>query len=68
MGDLKFSLIDNDFVVNAKTNFSIHDDADFAFAKFLREIEEKLVTGETASLEIEGLHDNPVTFTISPFE
>ena len=68
MKNLKFSLIDNDFVLNAKTNLNIHDDADFAFAKFLRKIEEELVTGESASLEIEGLHDNPVTFAISHFE
>lgn len=68
MKNLKFSLIDNDFTVNAKTNLSIKDDADFEFAKFFRRIEEELVTGETGYLEIEGLHSNPVTFTISHSE
>ena len=65
MKNLTFSLIDNDFAVNAKTNLSVNDDAGFAFTKFLREIEDELVTGETAFLEVEGLNNNPVTFTIS---
>jgi len=65
MKNLKFSLIDNDFVVNAKTSLSIHDDADFEFIKFLRKIEDEIIPGETAYLEIEGLHNNPITFTIS---
>ena len=68
MKNLKFSLIDNDFAVSAKTNLSIHDDTDFEFLKFLRKIEEELVTGNTAYLEIDGIHKDPVTFTISHSE
>ena len=68
MINLKFSLIDNDFAVSAKSNLSIHDDADFEFAKFLRRIEDELAAGDTASLEIEGLHNHPVTLTISHSE
>ena len=65
MKNLTFSLIDNDFAVNAKTNLSINNDEGFAFTKFLREVEDGLVTVETAFLEVEGIHNNPVTFTIS---
>jgi hypothetical protein len=68
MKHLKFSFVDNDFAVNAKTDLTIHDDSDFDFVKFLRKIKNELITGETAFLEVEGLNKTPVTFTISHSE
>ena len=67
MKNLKLSLIDNDFVVHAKADLK-GAKGNGSFKRFLHEIEEELVTGKTAYLEVEGLHKNPVTFAISPVE
>ncbi len=68
MKNLKFSLVDNDFAINAETNLELNDKGDQSFERFLRSIEEELVTGETAYLEIEGLHKAPIKFAISHTE
>lgn len=68
MKNLNLSLIDNDYVLRAKTNLNSKDNNNGAFKRFLRSVEERLVTGETAYLEIEGLHKDPTTFVISRFE
>jgi hypothetical protein len=36
--------------------------------KFLQQLKEKLLPGETAFLEIEGMDTNPITFEISHLE
>lgn len=65
MKDLKISLIDNDFVVNAETRLKIRSKSGSAFMKFISEIEEELATGKVAYLEVDGLSKGPVTFSIS---
>jgi len=64
--NVKISLVDNDFVVRAKTDFDIegHDDP---FTKFLKQIKEELLPGQTAYLEIEDSKADPITFEISQF-
>ena len=68
MNKIKLSLIDNDFAVHAKTDLNVKDHAKDPFAKFLLGIEEELVTGKTAYLEIEGLHKDALKFAISNSE
>ena len=65
--NMKISLFDNDYVVRTKTDLNGKAKND-NLNKFFREIEEELVTGKTAYLEIEGLKKGPVTFEISKFE
>ena len=68
MKNLKISLIDNDSVVNAETSLKIQSKAGCAFTKFFSEVEEELVTGKSAYLEVDGLGKGPVTFCISNSE
>ena len=62
--NMKISLIDNDYVVQAKTDIA-QNGPDDPFRKFVQQIKEELVTGQTAYLEIEDLQKNPVTFEIT---
>ncbi len=50
---LKISLVDNDYVVRAKTDLLMNGEYE-KFIQFLKEIDEELITGKTAHLEIEG--------------
>jgi hypothetical protein len=61
---LKISLIDNDYMVCAKTDLLMNGEYE-KFIKFLKEIDEELITGKTAHLEIEGPDKGPFTFEIS---
>jgi hypothetical protein len=65
--NLTIALIDNDHVVRAKTDLSEKGQDDL-FRKFLSQIKEELVPGQTAYLEIEDSTSDPVTFEISQFE
>jgi len=67
MKNIKIELVDKDHVVRAKTDLGLNGNDD-SFGKFLRQIREELVTGETAFLEIEGSDMEPITFGISHFE
>ncbi len=62
--NIKFALIDNDDVVQAKTDFVL-EGQDNPFRKFLQEIKEELLPGQTAYLEIEDSDQDPITFEIS---
>jgi hypothetical protein len=62
MANIKMELIDNDHVTQAK--FDLGGDLE----DFLREIDEELFIGKTASLEIEGLSKHLITFEISKVE
>jgi len=64
---IKLELVDNDYVVRAKTNLTTNG-ADDLFRKFLKDINDELLPGETAYLAINGPHMNPVKFEISYFE
>ena len=67
MMDLKMSLVDNDYVVRVKTKLSSEENND-NFKKFFREIDEELIPGKTAYLEVEGSGTNPVVYEISRFD
>jgi len=64
---LKISLVDNNYIVRAKTDLQTSGEYD-RFGKFLKEIDDKLINGETAYLEIEGYERGNITFEISKFE
>lgn len=63
---IKIALIDTDQVVRAQTDLS-QNGQDDPFGKFLRQIKEELVPGETAYLEIEDSKAGTITFEISQF-
>ena len=65
--NLKIALIDNDHVVRAKTDLS-ENGQDESFRKFLRQVKEELVPGQTGYLEIDDSTTDPITFAISQFE
>lgn len=64
--NIKMTLVDDDYVVCAKADLSWKKEED-QLENFFREIEEELITGKTAFLEIEGLENDPVTFEISKY-
>lgn len=65
--NMKIALIDNDYVVQAKTDLALNGQ-DETFRNFLQEIKEELFPGQTAYLEIEDSETGPITFEISRFE
>ena len=67
MMNLKIALIDNDYVVRAKTDFFVNEKND-TLIKFIQHVNEGFVPGETAYLEIEGFKKNPITFEISQLD
>ena len=52
MNSIKIQLVDNNYVVRAKTEFALNG-VDDLIEKFVRQINEELIVGETAFLEIE---------------
>jgi hypothetical protein len=64
---LTVSLVDNDYVVRAQTDFQATG-KNGKLERFLKEIDEELITGKTAYLEIEGSENESVKFEISRFE
>ena len=65
MKNLKLSLINNDYSIQAHTDLNFSEHAMNNFVDFLNDIKEELVTGQTAYFEIEGAEKEPVIFTIS---
>ena len=65
MKKIKMSLFDNDHAVQAKTDMNFDHNQKEMLTTFIRQINEELVTGATALLEIEGLQNDPVTFEIT---
>ena len=63
VSSIKLSLIDCDQTVQAKTD--LDDTQNNALSSFIERIKEELVTGETATLEIEGHEKSPVRFEIT---
>ena len=62
--NIKMSLIDNDYVVRAKTDLASNGQSD-PFRRFLEQIKEELLPGQTAYLEIEDVNKDSITFEIS---
>ena len=67
MKNITISLMDNDYMVHAKTNLSGNEKNDVLMA-FIRDITDGFVPGETAHLEIEGVKNKPIIFEISRSE
>jgi len=67
MKNIKISLVDNDYVVRAETDIVMKRNSD-SFKKFMKEIREGLVPGETAHLEIAGLDRDSFAIEISRCE
>lgn len=65
--NMKIALIDNDYVVQAKTDLALNGQ-DETFRNFLQEVKEELFPGQTAHLEIEDSETGPITFEISRSE
>ena len=64
MAGIKISLRDNDYVVRAEKDLLTGGEDD-TLLKFIQQVDEEFVAGETAYLEIEGLKGNPITLEIS---
>ncbi len=64
---MKIALIDNDFVVRAKTDLASNGQ-ESPFRKFLQQLKEELLPGQKAYLEIEDSKADSITFEISQFE
>jgi len=64
MNRIKMSFIDNDYAVKASTDVTA-EDAKTGLSSFLEQIQEELVTGDTAYLEIEGLNGKSITLSIA---
>lgn len=62
--NIKISLVDNDYVIRAETDLTRMRQDD-PIRRFLQQMKEELVPGQTAYLEIEGFETNPITFEIS---
>jgi hypothetical protein len=67
MMNIRMSLVDNDYVVRAKTELPFEENND-NFKNFFKEINEELVIGKTAHLEVEGPGIDPIIYEISRFE
>lgn len=65
MKHIKLSLIDNDYAVQASGDLDLSEKLNVVFTKFIERLREELVTGQTATLEIEGLAEKPVSFIIA---
>lgn len=65
MRHIKLSLIDNDQSVQAMTDLNFNKKEDKKFSRFIEQLKEELVTGQTAVLEIDGLSSKPVIFSIT---
>ena len=68
MSHIRMSLIDNDFVIQAKTDIDIDSIQNRELMEFFNRLKEELVIGETEFLTIEGLQKEPVNFRISETE
>jgi hypothetical protein len=65
MKHVKISLIDNDQSVQAMADLNFNSKVDKNFSKFIEQLMDELGTGQTAYLEIDGLLNKPVVFSIS---
>ena len=67
MENIKIELVDSDHVVRAKMELPMDGNGD-PLRKFLRRINEELIPGEVAYLEVDGFKKDPLIFEITPFE
>jgi len=67
MENIRISLKDNDQKVRANSSFILNGHEDL-FKRFLQQVNEEIIPGETAYLEIEGVEKDTITFEISHLE
>lgn len=67
METIKISLVDNDFVVHAKTELSERNTRDNIIG-LIRHLDEDFIQGEAAYLEVDGLRNKRTRFVISRVE
>ena len=65
MKHIKISLIDSDQSIQAITDLNFNKKEDEKFSRFIEQIREELITGQTAFLEINGVSNKPVVFSIT---
>ena len=65
MSRIKMSLIDNDYVLQAKTDINVDTSQNRELTGFFNRLKEELLIGETEFLTIEGLQKEPINFRIS---
>lgn len=68
MNQIKMSLVDNDYVVQAKTDIDVNAKQNKDLLTFFSRLKEELVIGGTESLTVEGIHEKPISFRISIME
>jgi hypothetical protein len=68
MKHIVFSLINNDYQVENKTGFDLHDDQCEVMSNFFNQISEKLATGQEGHLEIKGIQQKTLFFTVTSEE
>lgn len=64
MSQIKMSLINHDYKVQAAAAIDFNDTQNTTFSDFIDHLKENLVTGDTAWLQIEGL-DQPVKLMVA---
>jgi len=65
MTDLKMTLVDNDYKIQAEADLDVKRDMLNEFKAFVSRIKEELVTGQTACLVIEGEDDSALQLSVS---
>ena len=65
MAIIKMSVFDNDCSVQAETDMEFNYSQNQSFKKFINQLAQELVTGQTVYLQIEGVRNNPITFEIA---
>ena len=67
MAGIRLSLVDDDYVVRAKTDLD-YSGPNNRVELFFKEMSEELITGKSAYLEIEGSNSSPITLEISKLD
>lgn len=65
MQNLQLALIDNDYRVQAKTGFQLETNEAEILKKFFSRMQETLITGDTAFMEILDAGSEPIVFEVS---
>lgn len=65
MNQIRMSLTNNDYVVQAKTDLGVDSVRNAELIKFFSRLKEELAIGETEVLTIEGIPGEPVNFRIA---
>lgn len=64
MNCIKMSFIDNDYAVRASADVAAENESS-GLSRFLEQVRDELVTGDTAYLEIEGFNGKSITLSIA---